>query len=128
MSALQKAFLGIFLTASTTALADPATLVCDGKGPAGVYSFDGSIIVDLDETARTVTVHYPGVTNFNSGGHMEAHSIGPVPGTFDANAISFSIPGENIAINRVTGEAVVRTEGGITMAESWNCRVGKKQF
>ena len=122
------AALAFILMAGGAAHAEPATLVCDGHGPAGVYSFDGSIVVDMDEAARTITVHFPGITNYNSIGHLDAHSIGPVPGRFDANAISFSIPGESYEISRVTGDVIVRSSGGVTMAETWSCHVGKKQF
>lgn len=116
------------LTMSQAALADPTSLVCNEKGTAGVYTFDGALIVDLDDTQRTVVLHYPGVTFIQPMGHREANTLGPVPATFSADSITFSIPGNIITISRVTGEAVVRTMAGLTMAESWNCHVATKQF
>jgi hypothetical protein len=116
----------VLFATSTASLAGPTTLVCDQKGVAGGYTSDGATTtVDLDETAGLVTVHFPRFTS--SFGVVEAHSFGPLPGKFDADSVSFSIPGQNITISRVTGNGVV-TQGGITIGETWNCRVGRKQF
>jgi hypothetical protein len=117
----------LLLVMSTRASADPTTLVCDQNGAFGGYTNTGSITVDLDEAAGSVTVHFPSATS--SFGQVDAHSFGPLPGKFDANSISFSIPSENITISRVTGNAVVTvTEGGMTVSQTWNCQLGKKQF
>jgi hypothetical protein len=116
------------VAASPAALADSASLICDEKGTAGVYTYDGAVTVDLNETQHSVVVHYPGVTGTVPVFHREARSVGPLLAIFKSDSITFSIPGNVITINRMTGEAVIRTDGGQTMAESWNCRAGKKQF
>jgi hypothetical protein len=130
VGAARRSLLAIaaLVAASPAALANPTTLICNAKGTEGVYSYDGAIVVDLDETQRSITVHYPGTTGTVPVFHREPHSFGPMPATFNADNITFSIPGNVITINRLTGDAVLRTLSGQVMAESWNCHVGKKQF
>ena len=121
--------MALVLTASTAALADPTTLICDENGTAGTYTYDGSIIVDLNEAQHSIVIHYPGVTGTTPVYHHDGRSVGPLPAIFDANNIAVSLPwGVGITINRVTGEGVLRTSDGLTMAERWNCHVGAKQF
>jgi len=116
------------LILSQSALADPTSLICTEKGTAGFYTYDGALVVDLDDTQHTVVLHYPGITFIQPVGHREASTIGPIPATYSADSITFSIPPTSITISRLTGEAVILTADGRSMAESWNCHVGAKQF
>ncbi len=128
MSILRMVAFVVFVAAGGPALAEPVTLVCDANGPAGVYRYDGQITVEMDEARGTVVVNYPGVTGLVPVFHRESHSTGLLVATFSPNSIAFRIPSESITISRVTGEAVLTTDNGATMAENWNCRPGRKQF
>jgi hypothetical protein len=116
--------LGIFVAASTAALADPINLICDTHWPNDV----GPGGLDLDEAAGSVTVHY---ASTRIPPFPESVSK-PFPAKFDPNSITFDTSdGEagvvkSGTINRLTGIVTWFYNGRV--AATWNCQVGKKQF
>ena len=121
MSARRALILGIFLTGSTAALADPTTLVCNIHFSNATPYTTGR--VDLDEAQGSITVYYP--PSDNPGGQPD-----PIPGRsltyaakFSPNTIDFfdGYYKEQVTIDRVTGTFTVY---GIL----WTCQVGQKKF
>jgi hypothetical protein len=103
------------------AFADPTTLICDVRAEANsccVPDGPGSIV--LDETAKSVTVHYP-----SSHTRATGSQLGAVTKTLTANfgpdTIAFQVDGRAVTLSRLTG---VMVDWGHT----WTCHVGKTQF
>lgn len=87
------------------ASADPVTLICKINDFTRVE--DGPTTIYLDEARGTVTVHAgPWHLSPSYGvGNIPADSYGPVPATFTAETISFSVGAISGTINRLTGDA-----------------------
>ena len=120
----------IALTAAArTASAEPVTLICQLDGVINhvtAYIEDEQTTVELDEPRGTVSVHFgPFHLSPSVGiGNFPASSIGPVPATFTASAVSFS----GGAINRLTGElrsSETKVPGGYGR---YTCELGKAKF
>jgi hypothetical protein len=129
VGAARRALLGsaLFLTASAPALAGSTTLICN-MDAANSWKQDEPTIVELNEAQGTVVVHFSPLTLPLNGSHSPASSIGPLPGTFSADTISFVDPHppgilSNFTINRLTGALFESNSNW-----RWICQPGKKQF
>jgi hypothetical protein len=71
--------LGLFLTASTAALADPTTLICSLDGRPDLPP----TTIDLNEAASTATVNHP------AGTYSTGSSSGTLAAKFDPKTVTF---------------------------------------
>jgi hypothetical protein len=127
MIALRAALLGIALTASTAAIADTTTLVCDFSNSRFAA---GSANIILDEGAGTITIYTAPMPN--PGGSPDPLP-GRIRGTYAAkfapNEISFvDEEGNPRTLNRSTGilDWYGTAVHPIGMTET--CHVAQKQF
>jgi hypothetical protein len=134
---MRRALLGvsILVAASQATLAAQTTLVCNG--PWGLFT------VDLNEAARTVTLHYPAkpVPETIPPSVIPASTVGPFGAKFNSKSITFISPfgdptvHENWTLDRMTG-VLLEYRGvnapydraSLRNVFSHTCHVGKKQF
>lgn len=114
MIALRTALLGTFLTASTAALADPTTLICNNE----IFPNLPPTTFNLDEANHTVSTDYQG--------------LGQIAAAFDPQKISFVVvqgtETEHYTIDRLTGNVSMITDSGIRAQKIFTCHVGQRQF
>jgi hypothetical protein len=131
MGALRTTIFGIFLTASTAALADPTTLICGLDGRPDLQP----TTIDLNEAASTATVNHP------AGTYSPGSSSGALAAKFDPKNITFddklNTTYSHYAIDRVTGILMLYIGADAPWdqatpqnryTQQYACHVGQKQF
>ncbi len=115
----------VSLLASTPALADTTTLLCDTGN-----SNNGPVTLGIDKDAGTVTLTFSPMRNLPQ---IPVRPPATMKAEFDANAIRFSENPDSrsfsYSINRSTGIVnVTEINGGQAFHYSWTCQVSKPQF
>jgi len=121
---MRRIFFGIaaLLTASTAALAQTTTLVCN-LDPSNAWKEVEPTTIELNDAQGYIVIHYAARTLSLNGDRAPARSSGPLPAVFGTDKITASSNGYNDVIDRVTGIFID------TAAQwSWTCQAGKPQF
>jgi len=114
MIALRAVLLGTFLTASTVALADPTTLICNNE----IFPNQPPTTFNIDEANHSVSTDYQG--------------LGQIAAAFDPQKITFKVvqgpETENYTIDRLTGNVSMISDSGIRALKIFTCHAGQRQF